>query len=223
MNLKTIIAGLCATTTLGYMLTKSDNLSRHCDPPYLDKSSDTNLCFIREYKHEITQTARTYNLPPELIGAILYQENDCRLTIQDTADFISTIIGRNHSAGPAQIYTTTAARLDGLEQDLTRNQIYTYYQQLNSPENAISYVARELAYLQKTTQVNALTVEGKDLLASEYRTGHQQRAQINNHGYDILIILRRPDIYKALGIAVPNNNRQQIQDHLNHTKKERVK
>ena len=219
MNLKAIIIGTALAATAGYSFTPSDNLTRHCKEPVLFEKE--NLCFISQYSSTIKQEAQEYNLPPELIAAILYQENNHRIKAQDWADYTSSRINRFHSAGPGQIYTTTAARLDNVP-SITASDVETYYYQLNKPEQAIRYVAQELAYLQHTTNSDLTTLAGIDLLASEYRTGHRPTPQINNHGYDVLIILRRPNVYNALGIEFAKSQRQHIQNYLNSTQKERV-
>ncbi len=217
------LAALLGFTTTAYTLTPSDNLTKHCNEKELEKfENDENLCFVHQYKDIINKAAKNYQIPPELIGAILYQENDWRMKTQDLADIASNLIGRIHTAGPGQIQTTTARNLDDPTTPINTNIVQEYHSILNQPETAIDYVARELHRLQEQSNLKATSFEGIDLLASQYRTGLQKGPKPNAHGYDVLIILRGEKIQRALEIPTPPHNRQGIQDYLNSTTRIRV-
>ncbi len=218
------IAATLGFLTTAYTLTPSDNLTRHCTEE--EKStfeSDKNLCFIHQYKDQIKRTAQNYQLPPELIGALLYQENDWRLKIQDLADTTSNVAGRIHTAGPAQVRTTTAHRLDHQANEINKQIIREYHSILNEPENAIEYMAKELHYLAASTpNLSPTSIEGQDLLASQYRTGLQANPTPNQHGYDVLIILQTGKIYHALEMVKPNRLTKDTYAYIKETRKNRV-
>ncbi len=225
MNKGDFLGLLTAITALpcAYTLTKSTNLTRHCtDEIRAQYPEDENLCFIRQYEAKIKEEGRENNIPPELIAAVIYQENNWRRTGHDLVDWISSKTGRIHTAGPGQVRTTTAMRLDNNVDIPSTDDVREYNQRLNDPELAITYIARELNYIKIEAEINNIGYPQMDILASAYRTGYTKNQHLNNHGYDVLIILRRDDIYQALKIKAPRKHREQTQTYLNATKRERV-
>ena len=223
MNLKPTIIGLSAALTIAYSLSPSRNLTKHCSEEAENKwQQDKIICFIDEYAAKITTAAKENNVPPELLAAVVYQENDYRLKIQDITDTISELIGRNYTAGPGQIKISTAMRLDNITTPIVKLEIESYSHRLNDPEVAISYIAAELNHIKKEAQMENIRYSEIDLLASAYRNGYTPNMKLNNHGYDVLIILRNNNIYNALNLKMDKHRWQDIQNYLNKTQKERV-
>ena len=158
--------GFAATLALAslygvtYQSTRSsDNLSRHLTNPAAipaSVSSDYKTAnkipeFCYQYKDNIIQYSREYNIPPEIIVGILFLENEKRTRYEDWKDFLgASIIGRflrsDPSLGPGQINISTAADLDKRLRNptISREQIK---QALQDPDHNLKYIAKMGSYL----------------------------------------------------------------------------
>ncbi len=217
MKAKTILQ-IITYPALAYTFVPSGNLTSHCKNP--DAFDNEDLCFIAEFAPLIKEGASTHNLPPELIAAVLYQENDYRLFMHDLADSLSAVFGRNHSAGPAQMNTLTAANLDGIE-TLTLDEIKVYHRRLRNPEQAITYLTLELTRLRDQTPIQTLNLAGVDKLVSQYMTNLQPTDPVNYYGELVLEAMR--DInFAALMDINPTFQPKEINEYLKRTQEQRV-
>lgn len=137
-----VIGGICiASAIMTYMISPSRNVTRYLEdknvPFELVRSQETVDIFIDKYKNEINESAKKYNLPPELIAATIKGENCNMHANQDFKDYFGTAIGLDTSLGVGQIKISTAQELDGKKYDRTET-----IERLHDPKLNIEYIAK---------------------------------------------------------------------------------
>lgn len=189
-----------AVLTLGlgsmlYGLSSSDRLGERIDLPFYDRVTS----FLTLQQDSLEAAAQKYDLPVDLIAAILYQENDCRPKLQDWKDDALGELRINHSRGVGQVRISTAMRLDGIDfETASREDFDRYLLVLDTVDDNIEYIARELDYIRNQTPrtsglgVKALLsdTETLDVIASQYRSGLHMQPDKNSYGRNILEIMR---------------------------------
>ena len=210
----------------------SYNLSMHLRDPVgicLQMPDYTAREFIRQYKKEIVEASRKYDVPPELVAPVFLSENFDRRRFEDWKDWLATgktakfwdtsIVSwaqqlsryfrpTNPSLGPGQIQVRTAQSLDRKfnEPVKTREELEVLLQQ---PIANIEYVAKSIAELLHRSNRLGNSHAYFDphlvsIIGTEYVKGSTQtpleKAQPRMEGLSYAVLLSETDIQKLLKI-----------------------
>ncbi|MEP0811757.1 hypothetical protein [Trichocoleus sp. ST-U2] len=160
-----------------------ERLERTWDSPYIAEFKDK---WVREHSQLIHEAADRYNLPPELVAGVIWQEAGVLPGIVDTAIYQARnwlpididpesplndipVIGRifgspeETSFGEIQMQIRTAAELLGYEnpENLSEAQEKEIIAKLEDPASSIDLAARYLAQLRENTSENFLDLDNQ--------------------------------------------------------------
>jgi len=135
---------------------------------------------VERYHDVIVEQARIYDLPPELIAAVIANHQSPMRTRRRLTDCVGSALGADLSLGLAQVRLSTAAGLDGTSfAALSAPDYRTLRAHLLSPESNIAYQARTLRALpEQDNRYPGMTADPliadpavMALLVTEYRMG----------------------------------------------------
>lgn len=207
-NLSKHLYGIVLEDAVSSFFNVADTTSSEKADPLLDET----YIFIRAYRESILSSAAKYAIPPEMIAAVLINENypGMRSAYNDFGEDIGSIVHKNISLGPGQIKINTAIMLDRYHG--RRVEEYgEYLDILQIPEKNIAYIAEYLDFLKKRTRPNEKEKLPTEMSADEllmapdyfmrilsgYVSGRVPRTSINLYGWavsdqiaDLSIIMR---------------------------------
>jgi len=135
---------------------------------------------VERYRDAIVEQARMFDLPPELLAAVIANHQFPMRASRRLTDCVGSALGADLSLGLAQVRLSTAAGIDGASlEDLSAAQYRTLRMRLLSPESNIAYEARTLrSLLEQNNRYPGMTA-GRlianpfvmALLVTEYRMG----------------------------------------------------
>lgn len=146
----------------------------------LFRSKPDAQSLVARYRDAIADQARRYDLPAELVAAIVVDHQSQLSSYRAFTDCLGSALGANLSLGLAQVRLSTGARLDGKRLgQLSGSEYRALRSRLLDPESNIAYAARELRALRDRPNrypgmpADALIdrPDAMALLITEYRMG----------------------------------------------------
>lgn len=143
------------------------------------------LDVITAYKDAIVTEAQRYDLPSELLAAIIYSHQKTLTPFRKFTDCAGSALGKDLSLGLAQIKISNAVSNDRLKFAAISLDDFNYYRSvLLDPFRNIQYQAKEVRLLlERNSRFPGITAEElihepfiMALLMSEYRMGRQEAA-----------------------------------------------
>jgi hypothetical protein len=163
--------------------------------------------FVVRYREEIADAAARYDLPEELVAAVIVNHQD-KISARDRfTDCAGSALGYNVSVGLAQLRLSTAARLDDKEiAALSAPEFRSLRSRLLEPALNIAYEARELrALLERQHRYPGIGASElihepavMALLITEYRVGRRgtpnDSTRLSGAAFDALRWILRGDV-----------------------------
>lgn len=155
-----------------------------CTGELVRRRPDARSLIVR-YHDTISSQAARYDLPPELVAAVIVNHQAYLSTFRRFTDCFGSALGANLSVGLAQLRLSTVALTDGTPlTDLSASEFRALRKRLLQPEQNIAYEARELrALLERRNRYPGMGAEAliRDpfvmaLLITEYRMGRMSTA-----------------------------------------------
>jgi hypothetical protein len=147
---------------------------------FLMKQDEINV--VQQNKQAIMNEAKHFDLPPELLAAIIYNHQRDLTFFRIFTDCFGSALGGDFSLGPAQVRISTAVQSENRRLDaITPKEFKVYRASLLDPNLNIRYQAKELRSLleRKDRSPGITSVELMNnpqvmaLLLSEYRMGRK--------------------------------------------------
>jgi hypothetical protein len=147
---------------------------------FLSKPDEIKV--VQLNKQAIMNEAKNFDLPPELLAAIIYNHQRDLTSFRKFTDCFGSALGGDYSLGPAQVRISTAIQSENRHIDaITPKEFKVYRASLLDPSLNIRYQAKELRSLleRKDRSPGITSVElinnpqAMSLLLSEYRMGRK--------------------------------------------------
>ena len=161
-------------------LTRASGLAATACLPGYFRAAPEVPGFIFSFRDEIANVAASYDLPAELVAAVIVN-HQVRFSARDRlTDCVGSALGADVSLGLAQVRLSTAAHLDGTELEfLSAVEFRRLRSQLLDRGHNIDYQVRELrALLDQANRYPGISAEAlihdpsaMSLLITEYRLG----------------------------------------------------
>lgn len=164
-------------------LLKSDTITAVACTKELLQGKPDEVDVINQYRDAIFARARQYDLPPELLAAIIYGHQRDLTPFRKFTDCAGSALGVDLSLGLAQIKVSNATTNDKLEfAAISPGTFKKYRAILLDPTQNIAYQAKELRrLLERDIRSPGITSDElvhdpfvMALLMSEYRMGRQE-------------------------------------------------
>lgn len=179
------------------------------------------LDFIKENGGNLIKSATNYQLPPELVAAVIYNEKNEKDTLSRIIDNLLSRTLLDPSIGDGQIKISSAATADGKDYyKLSPRERWEYRQKLLETPSNIDYVAKYLRFL-LNRQNRFPKISPEELLnnpramaiaATEYNRGptssHNEEAIPNAYGFQVVSLLTSPVIPAILERELPEGGKR---------------
>ena len=155
------------------------------------QSKTDGITVIQQNRHAIMNEAGNFDLPPELLAAILYDHQRDLTSFRKFTDCVGSALGGDFSLGPAQVRISTAIQSDGRRVSaITPREFKVYRAALLDPSLNIRCQAKELRSLierkDRSPGITSAELMNRPpimaLLLSEYRTG-RKGSPVNSTGF----------------------------------------
>ena len=190
-----------------------DDLVGTWNSEILDYLSINNNNFVR--------SGTNYQLPPELVAAVLYNEKNEKKTLSRIIDNLLSRTMLDPSIGDGQIKISSAITADGKDPyKLSPREHWEYRQKLLETPSNIDYVAKYLRFL-LNRQNRFPKISAEELLnnpramaiaATEYNRGPtsslNEEAMPNAYGLQVVSLLTSPIISTILGRELPEGGKR---------------
>ena len=156
---------------------------------FLSKQGEINV--VQQNRLAIMNEAKHFDLPPELLAAIIYNHQRELTSFRIFTDCFGSALGGDFSLGPAQVRISTAIHGDGRRLEAVSPKEFKIYRaSLLDPDLNIRYQAKELRSLleRKDRSPGITSIELINspqimaLLLSEYRMGRKNSLR-NSTGF----------------------------------------
>jgi hypothetical protein len=170
-----------------FNLLKTDSLVAAACTKELFLAKPHESAILAQYKNVIATEAQQYDLPSELLAAIIYSHQTTLTPFRKFTDCAGSALGYDFSLGLAQIRISNAVTNDRLHfASMAPGTFKNYRSVLLDPAQNIKYQAKELRLLlERGSRFPGITSEEvihapfiMALLMSEYRMGRQEAESI---------------------------------------------
>jgi hypothetical protein len=186
------------------------------------------LAIISQYRNIIATEAQRYDLPAELLAAIIYSHQSALTPFRKFTDCAGSALGYDLSLGLAQIRISNAATNDRVPfASLSPGAFKNYRSILLDPVQNIKYQAKELRLLlERDSRFPGITSEQlirapfiMALLMSEYRMGRQEAdsgtSRLSANAFGDLKLLQENSVFifgrdSADNLQIQNNVREYL-------------
>jgi hypothetical protein len=185
---------------------------------------------LREYRDVIARQAAEYDLPPEMLAAVIYGHQVALTPFRTFTDCAGSAIGRDLSLGLAQVRISTAFSADRVDPEVLANADFKQYRKsLLDPDANIGWQARVVRLLLdreiRYPAIPAGTLVhdpfAMALVMSEYRAGPQHTeaadSRLSGNAFFDLGFMLRDEVF-IFGRPLPEQQQiqQEVRGYLNY-------
>jgi hypothetical protein len=212
-------------------LTRIDAISACICMKEIFFSKQDELNVVKENKQAIMNEAERFDLPPELLAAIIYNHQRDLTSFRIFTDCFGSALGRDLSLGPAQVRISTAVQSENRRLDeITPKEFKLYRASLLDPNLNVRYQAKELrSLLERKDRSPGITAaelmnspQVMALLLSEYRMGRKNSLR-DSTGFGagslgaLQLLMDNEDLYMfGRSFSDALTLRKKIQDYLDY-------
>ncbi|MEJ2245191.1 MAG: hypothetical protein P8Y80_03740 [Acidobacteriota bacterium] len=196
---------------------------------FLSKQDEINV--VRQNRQAIMNEAKHFDLPPELLAAIIYNHQRDLTSFRIFTDCVGSALGGDFSLGPAQVRISTAIQSENRRLDaITPREFKFYRASLLDPTLNIRYQAKELRSLlereDRSPGITSVELMNRpqvmSLLLSEYRMGRKSSLR-NSTGFGagslgaLRLLMDNENLYMfARSFSDSLQIREKIRDYLDY-------